>query len=107
MFIMSNGKNFPEEKLPFIREELLKMDDSKWAGLSMLQFKNPTTALLLSIFLGCYGGDRFYLGHTGMGVGKLLTCGGLGIWAIIDWFLISNAAKEANYEKLQTSLLFY
>lgn len=104
MFIMTNGKDFPEQKVPFIRERLLALDDSKWAALSTVQFKNPTTALLLSIFLGCYGIDRFYLGQTGMGVGKLLTCGGVGIWAIIDWFLISNSTKELNYNKLQAYL---
>lgn len=104
MFIMTNGKDFPEQKVPFIRERLLAFDDSKWAALSTVQFKNPTTALLLSIFLGCYGIDRFYLGQTGMGVGKLLTCGGVGIWAIIDWFLISNSTKELNYNKLQAYL---
>lgn len=84
MFIMSNGKYLPEEKIPFVREKLLSMDDEKWGILSTIQFKNPTTALILSIFLGTYGVDRFYIGKTGMGVGKLLTCGGLGIWTIIE-----------------------
>ena len=104
VFIMTNGSNLPEQKVPFVREKLLSLDDSKWATLSTIQFKNPTTALLLSIFLGCYGIDRFYIGETSMGVGKLLTCGGFGIWAIIDWFMISNATKELNYNKLQAYL---
>ena len=104
MFIMTNGSNLPEQKVPFIREKLLSLDDSKWAALSIIQFKNPTTALLLSIFLGAYGIDRFYIGNTGMGVGNLLTCGGLGIWAIIDWFMISGSTKEQNYNKLQAYL---
>lgn len=77
MFMMSNGSYFPEEKAMFIRERLMTVDDSKWAILSSMQFKNPTTALILSIFLGVYGVDRFFIGDTGMGVGKLLTCGGL------------------------------
>ena len=106
MFIMTNGSNLPEQKVPFIREKLLSLDDSKWAALSTIQFKNPTTALLLSIFLGAYGIDRFYIGNTGMGVGKLLTCGGLGIWAIIDWFMISGSTKEQNYNKLQAYLYY-
>ena len=42
------------------------------------------TTLLLSIFLGSLGIDRFYLGDTGAGIGKLLTLGGCGIWYIID-----------------------
>ena len=104
MFIMTNGQYLPEQKVPFVREKLLSMDESKWGALSTIQFKNPPTALLLSIFLGIYGVDRFYIGNTGMGVGKLLTCGGLGIWAIIDWFLISNSTKEQNYNKLQVYL---
>ncbi len=104
MFIMTNGGKLPEQKVQFLREKLLAMDDSKWSALSIVQFKNPTTALLLSIFLGSYGVDRFYIGDTGMGVGKLVTCGGVGIWTIIDWFLISNATKEQNYSKLQAYL---
>lgn len=104
MFIMTNGNCLPEQQLPFIRERLLGLDDSKWAVLSTIQFKNPTTALILSIFLGGYGIDRFYIGNTGMGIGKLLTCGGLGIWAIIDWFMISSATKEQNLNKLQAYL---
>lgn len=104
MFIMTNGDKLPEQKVQFLREKLLAMDDSMWGALSIVQFKNPTTALLLSIFLGSYGVDRFYIGNTGMGVGKLVTCGGVGIWTIIDWFLISNATKEQNYSKLQAYL---
>jgi hypothetical protein len=34
-----------------------------------------------------------------MGIGKLLTCGGVGIWTIIDWFSIKKATKELNYQK--------
>ena len=51
--------------------------------------KSYTTALILSIFLGGLGIDRFYLGYTGLGVAKLLTLGGCGIWALIDLVLIA------------------
>lgn len=106
MFMMSNSKFFEGHNLHAIRERLLALEDEKWPMIQMVQFKDPTTALLISIFAGAYGIDRFYIGDTGMGVGKLLTCGGLGIWAIVDWFLIQGATKEKNLEKFNQAMLY-
>jgi len=44
--------------------------------------------LLLCWFLGVFGIHRFYTGHTGIGVVQLLTLGGCGIWALIDFIII-------------------
>ncbi len=46
-------------------------------------------ALLLSIFLGSLGVDRFYVGKVGTGILKLLSFGGLGVWTIIDVIFIA------------------
>lgn len=46
--------------------------------------KSQSTVMLLSIFGGSLGLDRFYLGETGLGVLKLITCGGFGIWTVLD-----------------------
>ena len=105
MFMMTNAKFFEGYQLNAIRERLLQLDDDKWPSLQFLQFKEPTTALLLSIFLGELGVDRFYIGDTGMGVGKLLTCGGLIVWKIVDWFLIMGATREKNMEMFNRALM--
>jgi hypothetical protein len=51
--------------------------------------KDWMIAVLLSFFVGVLGIDRFYLGHTGLGILKLVTLGGCGIWALIDLILIA------------------
>uniref|UniRef100_T1J3U4 TM2 domain-containing protein n=1 Tax=Strigamia maritima TaxID=126957 RepID=T1J3U4_STRMM len=48
-----------------------------------------TTSLILSITLGGFGADRFYLGHWQEGIGKLFSFGGLGVWTIVDVILIA------------------
>ena len=64
------------------------------------QMKDPLLSILLSIFIGTLGVDRFYIGDVGLGIGKLLTGGGCGIWWLIDIFLIVDATKQKNLEQL-------
>lgn len=104
LFIMSNAKFFESHQLAGIRDRLLQVDDSRWATLQTLQFKDPTTSLIVSLLGGSLGIDRFIIGDTGLGVGKLLTCGGFGIWAIIDLFMIQGATREKNFANLSQVL---
>ena len=104
MFIMTNQKYFPANKIFYIKEKLNELSDDKALVLNTLEFKEPTTLLLVSIFLGSLGVDRFMLGDIGTGILKLLTGGLCGIMTIIDWFTISAKAKEANFTMLMTML---
>ena len=61
MFIMMHSKELPPSKLPYIRQQLMMVDESKWGLISTIQFKDPTISLILSIFLGSFGIDRFLI----------------------------------------------
>lgn len=104
MFLMSNREYFPEDKIVFIKDKLKTIDDEKFLLISSVELKNPLTMLLMSLFLGSLGVDRFMLGDTGMGVLKLLTGGLCGILTIIDWFSVSKKAKEKNFNTIMTLL---
>ena len=116
-FLSANTANFPSEQLPSLRQRLSQLDDSQANQvIAAANIKNPTTALILSIFLGSFGVDRFYIGNTGLGIGKLLATLLLPIitfgfslfftwiWIVVDWFLIMNATKAANFEAINTAL---
>jgi hypothetical protein len=95
--IALNGNKLPMESIEMVRNKLLTMDYSV-ASIRMAQFKDPTLALILSVLVGSLGVDRFYIGDVGLGVGKLLTCGGAYIWWLIDLFMIQDATKRKNME---------
>jgi TM2 domain-containing membrane protein YozV len=97
MFIATSSGRFPSDKIGIIQSQLEKIDDKKFLAIQSAEYKSASTLLIVSIFLGGLGVDRFMLGQTGLGVGKLLTCGGLGIWAFIDLFLIMKATKDRNF----------
>src|ERR1700722_5363580 len=96
MFLIANGRYFESHMVPQIREQLLSLDESRWAALQAIQFKDPNTSMIISLFAGHFGVDRFFIGDTGLGVAKLLTCGGLYVWTIVDWFMIMGDARVRN-----------
>ncbi len=105
LFIMTHAKSFETHQLSFIREKLLALDDSQWIILQHVKIQDPVLSLIVSIVGGSLGIDRFLIGDIGLGIGKLITCGGIGIWAIIDWFLIMDATRARNFSRLQPYLV--
>ncbi len=104
MFLMANAKMFVPEQIPMIKSQLEKLDDSKFINLQAVGLREPTTLLIVSLLAGGLGIDRFMLGETGLGIAKLLTCGGLGIWTIVDWFTVMGRTRDYNVQQLQRAM---
>lgn len=120
IFLMNNMNAFPPEQIPMIQRELEQLDEQLLNALLMTDIKNPTVALILSIFVGEFGVDRFYAGQKELGIAKLaltvisfvtlfILIGfflliGVYIWKIVDWFLIMGATRQSNFERLMFNL---
>lgn len=100
MYFTANAKYFPSESIALLREKMLKAGEDRDIFIQSVKLKEPTTLLIVSIFLGSLGIDRFMAGDTGLGVLKLLTGGVCGIMAIVDWFIIMKRAREKNLQAM-------
>lgn len=91
----------PAEKYVMLKNRLREADEGKADEVLSAKLHGTASIVLLSIFLGGIGVDRFVIGDVGLGVGKLLV-GWLtfGIWPLIDIFLCYKKAKEKNFTKL-------
>ncbi len=59
---------------------------------------NWTLALVMSIFFGSLGVDRFMLGQVGLGILKLVTLGGFGVWWLVDVILVATKYQFRDVE---------
>ena len=91
----------PKNMVVLFRQKLERAPEEAFDQMIALPMKNPTTVLLLSIFLGGLGIDRFVVGDTGLGVCKLLFGWlTLGIWPFVDIFCSYRKAKRKNLDTL-------
>ena len=104
LYLTNNMKYFPGDKMTLIREKLEQLDDERYLTVSSIELKDPTTMLLVSLFLGGLGVDRFMMGDIGIGILKLFTLGLCGILTIIDWFTVMKRTKESNYQRLMMAI---
>ena len=99
-YIMSNRDFFPSVKLIYLKNKLLKMDKDKFERVCLCDLKSPTVILLISVFLGGLGIDRFMIGDIGIGILKLLTCSLCGTFWLYDIFTITEKVKKINFESI-------
>ena len=82
----------PVMQQPMMQQPMMQQPMMMGGGVIVGQQKEFMVALLLSIFVGSIGIDRFYLGYTGLGILKLLTFGGCGLWWLIDLILLATGS---------------
>ena len=106
MIVSSWDNKIPSEQVFNLQKTLESVDDSALSALSMIQLKDPIIGLLLGLFFGVFGVDRFYKGDIGLGIAicvLTLTLFGLvisAIWVIADLFLVYSGIKKDNLQKI-------
>lgn len=93
----------PSESYFMLQKQLenTKIDEKLTFALSALPLKEPFVGLLLGLFFGVLGVDRFYKGDIGLGIVKLLLCWlTFGIWWLVDLFLVYKGIKKDNLQKI-------
>lgn len=88
--------------IPAVQKRLAEVDDSKSALLLTMNLQNPTIMLVVAIILGW---ERFFLDDIGLGILKVLTLYGLGLWWLIDLFSVQRRTYEYNYKKFNEVLM--
>lgn len=97
----------PESESLMLVKQLEEVDEETLAMLMALQLKSPIIGFVLGFLLGFLAADRFYKGDIGLGVVKLLLWWiTLGIWILIDWFLVWHGIKKDNAAKIAQALAF-
>ena len=94
-----NASKIDPEFIEVIRQKLEGADEGT-AQVAFAGLKGSGMMTLIAWLGGGLGIDRFMLGQTGLGIAKLLTCGGCGIWSLIDIFTAGSRTRKYNAQKI-------
>ena len=126
-YLLKRSPYFDDKKLTEIEEYLQCASSETLEKVNSLKLRDTTIILLVSILLGNLGIDRFLIGDKKIGILKFIILGMIGsnlyifspfildnqiagllggvglfitFFTVIDWFLIQEATRKANYEKI-------
>lgn len=116
VILMMLKDKIPSQALIIVQEKLQNADEEKVNNLSLVPLKNPIIGLILGLFLGGFGADRFYKGDMGLDIAKiaLLFVGGattfliiggfllliLVIWCVADYFFVWKGIQQDNLNRV-------
>ncbi len=104
-YLMEYKDLIPSDKTLYLKRALENAKEGAEENLAIVKIKNPILVLILSIFVGWLGIDRFVVGDIGLGICKLLfSTLTLFIWPLIDILFSYKKAKEKNLQALLMAL---
>ena len=92
MFLACNADKFEPAALVSIKEQLERMSDDQIVALASVNYTDPTLILVIAILLGW---ERLFLNDIALGILKILTCYGFGIWWLIDIFTKQKERRQS------------
>ncbi len=106
-FINENKKYLPSDKTDFLISRLTECEDVNFEILENIKLTSPRKVLIISLFFGIFGLDRFFIGDYFFAFLKLFSLGGFGFLMIFDWFYILKRVKKINYLNLLSIYYYY
>lgn len=107
-YLLSSWSDKIPDSANFILQATLeKVPEDKLGSLAIIHLKDPVIGLVLGLFFGYWGVDRFYKGDIGLGIAKLLLCWAtLFLWYIIDLYFVYKGIKEDNLQKIMQAAYY-
>ena len=100
MLLTTLDNMFPLDEIAKIKSHFSESGEEKFHQIKRIRFLDPMNLFISSIFLGILGIDRFLLGDRILGLIKLFTLGGIGIWLVIDCCTVIKRTKSVNSKLL-------
>ena len=104
MWLSMNADKFNQQDLGPIRRTLEAIPDNQIMIVQNIDFKKPFMIFLIALLLGW---ERFLLGSIGLGILKIFSCYGFGIWWLVDVITAKKRTRDYNFQLFQKATVAY